>query len=92
MARGKALITVPQSQWCCFGQSDERPSELRRFGEGRSYAENKGGEYLSFADGHVGCWQWQVPKIFINWFQAVPPQEMPDYQRIQAAMKQHSDN
>lgn len=46
------------------------------------------GANLSFADGHVERWQWNVPKIFYDWFQPITPEEMPDYQRIQAAMKQ----
>jgi len=50
------------------------------------------GANLSFADGHVENWKWQVPKIFYDWIQPVPPQEMPDYQRIQNAMKQLTDN
>jgi prepilin-type N-terminal cleavage/methylation domain-containing protein/prepilin-type processing-associated H-X9-DG protein len=47
---------------------------------------------LSFADGHVEHWKWVVPKIFYEWIQSVPPQEMPDYQRLQNAMMQLSDN
>jgi prepilin-type processing-associated H-X9-DG protein/prepilin-type N-terminal cleavage/methylation domain-containing protein len=50
------------------------------------------GANLSFADGHVEHWKWQVPKIFYEWIQSVPPQEMPDYQRLQNAMKQVADN
>jgi len=50
------------------------------------------GANLSFADGHVEHWKWQVPKIFYDWGQPVPPEEMPDYQRIQNAMKQLTDN
>ncbi|MGO9476524.1 MAG: prepilin-type N-terminal cleavage/methylation domain-containing protein [Limisphaerales bacterium] len=50
------------------------------------------GANLSFADGHVEYWKWQVPKIFHEWIQSVPPAEMPDYQRIQNAMKQLTDN
>jgi prepilin-type N-terminal cleavage/methylation domain-containing protein/prepilin-type processing-associated H-X9-DG protein len=50
------------------------------------------GANLSFADGHVEHWKWKVPKIFFKWIQPVPPQEMPDYQRIRNAMKQYSDN
>ena len=49
------------------------------------------GANLSFADGHVEHWKWQVPKTFYTWVQPVPPEEMPDYQRIQAAMKQFTD-
>jgi prepilin-type processing-associated H-X9-DG protein/prepilin-type N-terminal cleavage/methylation domain-containing protein len=50
------------------------------------------GANLSFADGHVEHWKWKVPKIFYDWIQPVPTAEMPDYQRIQNAMKQPYDN
>jgi prepilin-type N-terminal cleavage/methylation domain-containing protein/prepilin-type processing-associated H-X9-DG protein len=46
---------------------------------------------LSFVDGHVEHWRWKVPKIFQFYVQPVPPAEMPDYQRIQDAMKQPTD-
>jgi prepilin-type N-terminal cleavage/methylation domain-containing protein/prepilin-type processing-associated H-X9-DG protein len=47
---------------------------------------------LSFADGHVEHWKWVVPKIFYEWIQPVPPEEMPDYQRLQNAMIKLNDN
>ncbi|HEY1490680.1 MAG TPA: H-X9-DG-CTERM domain-containing protein, partial [Verrucomicrobiae bacterium] len=50
------------------------------------------GANLSFADGHVEHWKWQAPKIFYDWTQPVAPQEMPDYKRVQNAMKQPADN
>jgi len=50
------------------------------------------GANLSFADGHVEHWKWKVPKIFYDWGQPIPPAEMPDYQRIQNAMKQPADD
>ncbi len=50
------------------------------------------GANLSFADGHVEHWKWKVPKTFYVWVQSVSPDEMPDYQRIQDAMKQLSDD
>ncbi len=50
------------------------------------------GANLSFADGHVEHWHWEARKIFHDWIQAVPPEEMPDYLRIQDAMKQWKDN
>ena len=50
------------------------------------------GANLSFADGHVEHWKWNVPKVFYEWVQPVPPAEMPDYQRIQNAMKQPADD
>lgn len=50
------------------------------------------GANLSFVDGHAEHWRWQVPKVFYEWIQSVPPEEMPDYTKLQAAMKQLSDN
>ena len=50
------------------------------------------GANLSFVDGHVEHWKWNVPKLFRGWIQSVPPEEMPDYQRIQNAMKQPYDD
>ncbi len=50
------------------------------------------GANLSFADGHVEFWKWNTPKIFYDWIQPVGPGELPDYARIQNAMKQLSDN
>lgn len=47
---------------------------------------------LSFADGHVEHWKWKVPKKFNAWTQQVGQDEMPDYQRVQNAMKQTTDN
>ena len=47
---------------------------------------------LSFADGHAERWRWRVPKVFQFFTQAPTPDEMPDYLRIQSAMKQWSDN
>jgi prepilin-type processing-associated H-X9-DG protein len=50
------------------------------------------GANISFADGHVEHWKWVYPKIAYDDGQPVAPQEMPDYLRIQNAMKQLTDN
>jgi prepilin-type N-terminal cleavage/methylation domain-containing protein/prepilin-type processing-associated H-X9-DG protein len=50
------------------------------------------GANLSFVDGHVEHWKWKVPKIFHGWVQSVSPEEMPDLQRVQNAMKQPYDD
>jgi prepilin-type N-terminal cleavage/methylation domain-containing protein/prepilin-type processing-associated H-X9-DG protein len=50
------------------------------------------GANISFADGHVERWKWVYPKVAYDDGQPVAPQEMPDYQRIQNAMKQLSDD
>ena len=49
------------------------------------------GANLEFADGHAERWKWAVPKTFQYWIQAVPPEEMPDYLRIRAGIKQTMD-
>jgi prepilin-type N-terminal cleavage/methylation domain-containing protein/prepilin-type processing-associated H-X9-DG protein len=50
------------------------------------------GANLSFADGHAEHWKWHAPKTFYDWVQPVTPGEMPDYQRLQSAMRQLTDN
>lgn len=47
---------------------------------------------VSFADGHVEHWRWAVPKVFVDYSQDLAPGELPDYQRVQAAMKQLTDD
>jgi len=47
------------------------------------------GANLSFSDGHVEHWRWQVPKLFQVLVQPVPPAELPDYQRLRASVKQN---
>jgi prepilin-type processing-associated H-X9-DG protein len=50
------------------------------------------GANLTFVDGHAEHWRWVSPKVAYEMGQSVMPQEMPDYLRIQSAMKQISDN
>ena len=50
------------------------------------------GANVTFADGHVEHWKWVVPKVFVDYVQSVPPAEMPDFQRVQNAMKQSWEN
>ncbi len=47
---------------------------------------------LSFADGHVERWRWKAPKTFRYLGQPPTSADMPDYLRVQSAMKQWSDN
>jgi len=49
------------------------------------------GANLSFADGHVEHWKWVVPKSYYYFGQPVYGPEMPDFQRVQGAMKQLTD-
>ena len=50
------------------------------------------GANLSFVDGHVEHWRWVVPKTFIYLGQAPTTAELPDYQRVQNAMKRRRDD
>lgn len=47
---------------------------------------------LSFADGHAERWRWKVSKTPAYPGQGLAPGELPDYQRIQSAMKCWGDN
>jgi prepilin-type processing-associated H-X9-DG protein len=47
---------------------------------------------LSFADGHVERWRWKVPKAVQYIGQPPSAGEMPDYLRVQGAMKMWSEN
>jgi len=48
---------------------------------------------FSFADGHVDHVRWQVPKVVTVKFSAqpVPPEELTDFRRVQAGIKQVKD-
>jgi prepilin-type N-terminal cleavage/methylation domain-containing protein/prepilin-type processing-associated H-X9-DG protein len=50
------------------------------------------GACLSFADGHAERWRWKVPMTFSYLGQAPTPDQMPDFLRVQSAMKCWSDN
>ncbi len=50
------------------------------------------GANLSFADGHVEHWRWKMSKVCSYIGQPVATGEMPDYERVQNAMKQPADN
>ena len=47
---------------------------------------------LSFADGHAERWRWNVSKSPAYAGQGIVSGEMPDFQRVQSAMKMWSDN
>jgi prepilin-type N-terminal cleavage/methylation domain-containing protein/prepilin-type processing-associated H-X9-DG protein len=50
------------------------------------------GANLSFADGHVEHWKWRTPMNYRSFPQGITADEMPDYRRVQNAMKQTTDN
>ena len=50
------------------------------------------GACLSFADGHVEHWRWNVPMTFQYLGQAPTADQMPDFLRVQSAMKCWADN
>jgi prepilin-type N-terminal cleavage/methylation domain-containing protein/prepilin-type processing-associated H-X9-DG protein len=50
------------------------------------------GACLSFADGHAERWRWRVPMTFQYMGQFPSSDQMPDFLRVQSAMKCWSDN
>jgi prepilin-type N-terminal cleavage/methylation domain-containing protein/prepilin-type processing-associated H-X9-DG protein len=50
------------------------------------------GACLSFADGHAERWRWRVPMTFQYMGQLPSNDQMPDFLRVQGAMKCWSDN
>jgi prepilin-type processing-associated H-X9-DG protein len=47
---------------------------------------------LAFADGHAERWRWKVSKAGAYVGKVPTSDEMPDYLRVQSAMKCWSDN
>ena len=47
------------------------------------------GATLAFADGHVERWRWVAPKTFTTLGAWVRADELPDYHRLQAAVRQN---
>jgi len=47
---------------------------------------------LSLADGHVERWHWKVPKAYRYLGQPPITAKMPDFLRIQSAIKKWIDN
>jgi prepilin-type N-terminal cleavage/methylation domain-containing protein/prepilin-type processing-associated H-X9-DG protein len=50
------------------------------------------GACLSFADGHAERWRWKTPMTYIYLGQPPGADQMPDFLRVQSAMKCWSDN
>jgi prepilin-type N-terminal cleavage/methylation domain-containing protein/prepilin-type processing-associated H-X9-DG protein len=50
------------------------------------------GANLTFGDGHAEHWKWRVPKtVTFSFPQPVPPEELPDFRRLQAGYRQGWD-
>jgi prepilin-type N-terminal cleavage/methylation domain-containing protein/prepilin-type processing-associated H-X9-DG protein len=50
------------------------------------------GACLSFADGHAERWRWRAPMTFRYLFQSITSEQMPDFLRVQSAMRCWTDN
>jgi prepilin-type N-terminal cleavage/methylation domain-containing protein/prepilin-type processing-associated H-X9-DG protein len=74
-----------------FGNPVGMPGYAQIWWDEPSDRHNLGGN-LSFADGHAERWRWLVRKTPATAGDSIRPGEMPDYQRIQAAMKNYADN
>jgi prepilin-type processing-associated H-X9-DG protein len=98
-AQLNAIRDVPLTSAFVFIDEDSDCIQDTQFGNPPAYENwdvwwdlpsnrhNQGGN-LSFADGHVEHWRWTMPKVFMGYVQSVPPGEMPDFLKIQGAMKQ----
>jgi prepilin-type processing-associated H-X9-DG protein/prepilin-type N-terminal cleavage/methylation domain-containing protein len=94
-----SITNPPPSQLFVFIDENENTLEDDQFGypminfdygewfDMPSNRHNQGAN-LSFADGHVEHWHWQVPETASAPFQTVAPGEMNDYVRIGNAMRQ----
>jgi len=49
------------------------------------------GGSLSFVDGHVERWKWKAPKVFHYLGETVRSDELPDYRRMQGAIREKWD-
>jgi len=78
-----SLFGIPTDQyWSGVNQWWDIPAN--RHGQGCNFA---------FADGHVERWRWAVPKQVTATMgpQPVPPEEMPDFQRVKASVRERWD-
>jgi prepilin-type N-terminal cleavage/methylation domain-containing protein/prepilin-type processing-associated H-X9-DG protein len=74
-----------------FGNPVELPFLSQSWFDMPADRHNRGCD-LSFADGHAERWRLVAPKTFRYLGQWPTTEEMPDYQRIQRAMKRPVDN
>jgi len=70
-----------------FGMPTEHYDNSKTWWDLPANRHTQGGN-LSFADGHIEHWRWKAPKVFRMWVQAVQPEEMADWERLRACMKQ----
>jgi prepilin-type processing-associated H-X9-DG protein len=80
----ESALTIQDAE---FGNPPVGEYFAREWWDMPSDRHNRGGN-LSFADGHVEHWKWAVPKSVNELGLPVQPAEMPDFKRIQNAMKQ----
>jgi prepilin-type N-terminal cleavage/methylation domain-containing protein len=73
-----------------FGNPVQMPWFSAQWWDMPSDRHGQGG-CLAFADGHTERWRWAVPKTGVYPGQSTTAADMPDYQRIQDAMKQWPD-
>jgi len=88
---GNCIVFVDEHEYTLldaqYGMPTDYYNGARVWWDMPSNRHNQGAN-LSFADGHAEHWRWEVPKIFNSWIQAVPPEEMKDWLRIKACVKQ----
>ena len=91
---GNCLVFIDENEYTLldsqFGMPTDYYDGTQTWWDMPANRHNQGAN-LCFADGHAEHWRWVVPKIFIDWIQAVPPAELPDWLRVKACIKQTMD-
>jgi len=88
---GNCMVFVDEHEYTLldaqFGMPTDYYNGARVWWDMPSNRHNQGAN-IGFADGHAEYWKWVVPKMFNSWIQPVPPEEMKDWLRIKACVKQ----
>ena len=88
---GNCLVFIDEHEYTLldsqFGMPTDTYNGTRTWWDMPSNRHNQGAN-LAFADGHAARWKWAVPKVFTSWIQSVPPEEMNDWLRVKACIKQ----
>jgi prepilin-type N-terminal cleavage/methylation domain-containing protein/prepilin-type processing-associated H-X9-DG protein len=91
---GNCLVFIDENEYTLldsqFGMPTDYYNGSQTWWDMPSNRHNRGAN-LGFADGHAIRWKWVVPKTYTSWIQSVPSEEMPDWLRIKACIKQSMD-
>jgi prepilin-type N-terminal cleavage/methylation domain-containing protein/prepilin-type processing-associated H-X9-DG protein len=88
---GNCLVFIDEHEYTLldsqFGMPTDHYNGTRTWWDLPANRHSQGAN-LGFADGHAIRWKWVVRKEFTSWLQPVPPEEMNDWLRLKACIKQ----